>query len=131
MAYDARDMLYYAEAIARERIERRGLDPSELLPELYSRAFHSYRGLWEVMRDALGWYGNRNSAYAGGWTTKGAGSQQNNYNVLNAVFIQGVVDGRTFAEVIHDNAIAARIKGMINLDIEDADEEGGMEMRVA
>ncbi len=123
---DARDMLYYAEEMARQEIDRAGGTPNEVLPELYSRAFHAYRALWEVMRDKLGWYANRNSSYCGGWTTKGAGSQQNNYNHLSPVFIQGVVDGRSLAEVIQDDVETAEVKDVVNLDIGDADSVEGV-----
>jgi hypothetical protein len=93
-----------------------------VMPDLYGRAFDAYRALWESIRDRRGWVGNKNSSYAGGWTTKRVGSQEQNYNLLNPVFIQGVVDANYYSEVVGSLAESREEQAVIEMDIPDADD---------
>ncbi|CAN5634174.1 hypothetical protein BH23GEM6_BH23GEM6_14050 [soil metagenome] len=103
-------MLYVAEELARLEIQTAGGDPDDVIPHLADRAFHAYRGLWEDLRDDLGWFNNKNSAYAGGWTTKTGGSQQLSYNQLKPHFIQAVVDGLSITDVVANSDDMKRAK---------------------
>jgi integrase len=117
--FDARDLLYVAEGLARETIAAEGLDADELIPVLEDRAFHAYRALWENLRDDLGWQRNRNVAYAGGWTTEIGGSQQVSYNRVKPYYLQAVVDGKSVQDVIGDSIETQRARAAIQTPIPD------------
>jgi integrase len=98
--YDLRDLIYAAEELASQSMSKH--EARATFPPI-DKIAHGDRGLWENLRDTLGWFMNKNSAYAGGWTTNIGGVQQTNYNKLKAHYIQAVVDGRSIFEVIRDS----------------------------
>jgi hypothetical protein len=113
---DARLLLECGDALARERVAEAGLNPKMIVPVLQDTAWYAYRRLWKSLRNALGWEGNKNAAYAGGWSTRSGAIADTIYARFNARLVLAAVEGLTIFEAIQDDTslqeakIAARVR---------------------
>jgi hypothetical protein len=100
---DARLLLECGDALARERVADAGLNPNIVVPVLQDTAWYAYRRFWKSLRNALGWEGNKNAAYAGGWTTKSGAIADTVYARFNPRLVLAAVEGLTIFEAIQDD----------------------------
>ena len=114
---DAHLLLRRAENEARELAAAVGEDADLLIPDLGDQAWHGFRALWENLRDDLGWWMNKNSAWAGGWTTKIGGPQNTSYRRLKPHYVFAVVCGKSVMEVVEDAEETERARRAIQGDV--------------
>lgn len=110
----SRDLLRASEAIARPAIEAAGLDSDEIMPETPDDAWHPGRGWWEARHAELGWTGNRNSAYVGGWTCNSGAVQSTVYGELDPGLMLACVEGLSYAEAAEALGLIEGAKAAMN-----------------
>lgn len=101
--------------MARERVAEAGLNPKMLVPVLQDTAWYAYRRLWKSLRNALGWEGNKNAAYAGGWTTRSGAIADTIYARFNPRLVLAAVEGLTIFEAIQDDTSLQEAKRAASL----------------
>lgn len=123
---DARLLLERCERTARAMIRKReGREAAELaVPELGDQKWHGFRALWENLRDDLGWFLNKNAAWAGGWTTKIGGPQDSAYRRLKPHYIFAIACGKSVLEVIELAKETERARKAIQTHIPFGEEAG-------
>lgn len=99
---DARELLYAAEALAREKaVEARGAKYAKtVLKDLNHTAWYAYRRTWKTLRNARGWHNNKNCNYVGGWSTKVGQISEVVYARLLPEFMLAVVEGLSVVEAV-------------------------------
>ena len=117
---DARDLLYAAEAMAREAaVEQRGEDyAEEVLPELEQTAWYAYRRTWKTLRNALGWHGSKNANYCGGWSTKVGQISEVVYGRLLPQYMLAVIEGLSVTEAVEKYGDAEEFRVAVDLSPE-------------
>jgi len=102
LADTLRDRLREAEEIARRAIEGAGLDPDEIMPATPGDAYHPARGWWEARHSELGWAGNRNASYVGGWTCNTGAVQSTVYGELDPRLMLACMEGLSYSEAAEE-----------------------------
>lgn len=114
---DARQMLYAAEALGREKAsEMRSPEYAKVvLKDLEDTAWYAYRRAWKTLRNALGWHENKNANYCGGWSTKVGQIAETVYARLMPQFMLAVVEGLSVVEAVERYAQTDELKMSINI----------------
>ena len=117
---DARDLLYAAEAMAREAAPSSGARTTQRrsLPELEHTAWYAYSRTWKTLRNALGWHGSKNANYCGGWSTKVGQISEVVYGRLLPQYMLAVIEGLSVTEAVEKYGDAEEFRVAVDLSPE-------------